>query len=651
MTSFGSESSPGPSPASATVAPGDEKTPAGGPTWRASAGNFLRRPSSYVTLLIVLGFLAILFTGTSFSLFLWSTVIVYAMAAIGQDWLIGKAGQISIGGAAFMGIGAFGTAISAGSPLHYFPIPMILSMVVGAGVGLAVGLPALRLTGIYLVLTTLALQEVFQFWAQDYQGQNLSGLKAPPIAIGSWSLGTPKALFVLCAVLLVLAIVVLRNIYRYAPGNMWSAIREDPLASEVIGIPVSRWRLWAFVGSSALTALGGSLFAYLVGVVSYSSFSLTLGLSLVVMVFLGGTGSPLGVLIGAAAVTLLPQGIQDLSNEIPNTTSFGTWLAANEGSLENMIYGLALIAILLFEPSGLAGIGRKVSRAVARRWHRYQARAVVAPAPPLVAGDVAAQAPAPAAVPAAGVAVSDTAESAAYAARESLLVIENLTVTYRNGAQGVADLSLAVPRDSIVAVVGRNGAGKTTTLRAIAGFIGSEHVRLKGSVHFDGADITGMSPRQSGRRGAVLVPERSKVFTSLTVAEHFKADGIRGSRQDEMLDKFPGLRTFLHRKAGHLSGGERQLLAIALAVARRPQLLLVDELSLGLSPIATKSILRELARIRAEEHLSILLVDQAASAIASVVDYYYLIEGGTIVGRGLAAEISEEQVRAAMIGA
>jgi ABC-type branched-subunit amino acid transport system ATPase component len=226
----------------------------------------------------------------------------------------------------------------------------------------------------------------------------------------------------------------------------------------------------------------------------------------------------------------------------------------------------------------------------------------------------------------------------------------DVSVTYRNGAQGIQHVNLVIEHGSIVAIVGRNGAGKTSTLQAIAGFIPAERVRVRGSVKWNDEEIIRSSPRRTGRSGIVLVPERFKVFPSLTVREHFKADGISSSRTDQCLDQFEGIKTFVTRKGGQLSGGERQLLGIALATCRDPKLLLVDELSLGLSPIATQEIVAQLKMVRDAQGISILLVDQAASAISDVVDYYYLLEGGTVIGEGSAEEMTQTKIQAAVMG-
>jgi branched-chain amino acid transport system permease protein len=610
---------------------------------------------SYLYLLAIAVCLWLFAGNNSYNLFLASTVVVYAIAAIGQDWLIGRAGQVSIGGAAFMGIGAFTTVATTNTPFGHFPIPLIIAALSGAIVGVVVGLPASRLGGLYLVLTTLALQFVFGFVAQEYQGSRLGGIAAPALSLFGANLAGARSMFILDVVLLLVVVVLLHNLYRYAPGNMWRAIRDDPLAAGTMGISVARWRMLAFVGSSAVTAVAGCLFAYLVSVVSYTTFTLDLGISLIVMVYVGGVGAPLGIIVGAAVVTYLPNLLTDLTNLAPAGSSTNTFLQKNAGTLESLVYGLLLVIVLLFEPEGLAGIARRLLALASRLVRRARSAPAAATRPADSPAEAAARTPPaePHAAPPVQVTEPEP-DSPARAddgrAADALLSVRGLSIRYSNGGAGASDIDLDIPPGSVTAIVGRNGAGKTSTLRGIAGFLPAERVRVSGSVIWKGQEIIGSGPQRTGRLGISLVPERFKVFPSLTVTEHFRAGGISGKREAECLEQFAGLRRFVNTKGGLLSGGERQLLAIALSVARHPRLLMVDELSLGLSPVATGSILDELARAQREERFAILLVDQAAGQISRFVEHYYLLEAGSIIGQGSAEEISVSQLRETVIG-
>lgn len=228
-----------------------------------------------------------------------------------------------------------------------------------------------------------------------------------------------------------------------------------------------------------------------------------------------------------------------------------------------------------------------------------------------------------------------------------LLAVEALEVAYHRTAVALHGVSLKVMPQTIVAVLGNNGAGKTTTLRAISGFIGLDDARVTGgSIAFAGARIENEPPHANAARGIVLVPERDKVFPNLTVAENLivaashRANATERRRIEALVFQFfPALAPLRQRLAGLLSGGERQMLALGSAIVCKPELLLVDELSLGLAPVAIEDLTRRVATIRKELGISILLVEQNAAVALAVADYGYVLENGRVVLEGAAAEL------------
>lgn len=294
-------------------------------------------------------------------------VVVYAIAALGQDLLMGRDGQISLGAAAFMAIGAFVTAGLDPASWAPFPVPLVLSALAGGVVGLGVGFIGLRFRGLYLALATLALQFIVAFAGQRYQGVNSGGMVVGIPHIGSLSLGSGRGLFLMLVVVLVLVILALSGIYGRAPGRAWAAIRQGEEAAAVAGVDVTKWKLLAFVSSSALTALGGSLYAYVIGTVSYVPFSLDLLISILTIVFVGGLGSISGALVGSVFVVMLPHWLNSLAAQVSSTSGFGSWLSSNAAELSIAVYGLALMVVLLFERGGLVGIVNRVLDAGRRR--------------------------------------------------------------------------------------------------------------------------------------------------------------------------------------------------------------------------------------------------------------------------------------------
>jgi len=224
-----------------------------------------------------------------------------------------------------------------------------------------------------------------------------------------------------------------------------------------------------------------------------------------------------------------------------------------------------------------------------------------------------------------------------------LLKVEKLKVVYHNVSTAVEGVSLEVRENEIVALLGINGAGKTTTLRAISGFLPSDNARIvEGLIEFQNEQIQNKLPHEITRKGVVLVPERDKIFETLTVEEHLKmciasagnTKKERAAWYDLIFRYFPLLGNVKNRLAGYLSGGERQMLALSTALLCKPKLLLVDELSLGLAPIIVDELLQLLKIIRDERNITILLVEQNASAALQIADYGYVMENGRVVFAG-----------------
>jgi branched-chain amino acid transport system ATP-binding protein len=230
---------------------------------------------------------------------------------------------------------------------------------------------------------------------------------------------------------------------------------------------------------------------------------------------------------------------------------------------------------------------------------------------------------------------------------EPLLAIEGLEVVYHRAITAVQGITLAVRPQQIVALLGTNGAGKTTTLRAVSGFLGLDDARVsEGAITFKGIRIENRLPHENARRGIVLVPERDKVFPNLTVAENLMVPagawvGAAERRRREALvyEFFPQLGGLRHRVGGLLSGGERQMLALGSAIVCMPELLLVDELSLGLAPVVVEDLIGRLAAIRRELGITILMVEQSAAVALDIADCGYVMENGRIVLDGDAARL------------
>jgi branched-chain amino acid transport system ATP-binding protein len=237
-----------------------------------------------------------------------------------------------------------------------------------------------------------------------------------------------------------------------------------------------------------------------------------------------------------------------------------------------------------------------------------------------------------------------------------LLALENVEVVYHRVATAIQSVSLQVPERGLVALLGTNGAGKTTTLRAISGFLGADDAAIvAGRVVFLGESLNGRRPHEVARRGVVLVPERDKVFETLTVQENLKAlvpgRGREGLDLERVLHYFPVLADRRRQLAGYLSGGERQMLALASALLCRPRVLLVDELSFGLAPLIVENLMDLVRRLRDELGIAVVLVEQNAGAALGIADYGYVMEHGRIVYDGPRERLlAHEDVREFYLG-
>ncbi|MGH3758368.1 ABC transporter ATP-binding protein [Actinophytocola sp.] len=226
-----------------------------------------------------------------------------------------------------------------------------------------------------------------------------------------------------------------------------------------------------------------------------------------------------------------------------------------------------------------------------------------------------------------------------------MLSLEQVQVVYRNGALGIADVTLEVGPGTVVALLGPNGAGKTTTVRAASGFLRSEHVRIPtGRVSWQGRDMTGAEPHAFARAGVAVVPERRKVFGHLTVRENLLPMGVihKGRQYRERLDEvftlFPRIAGRHRELAGRLSGGEQQMLAIGRALIRQPSMLIIDEMTLGLHP-SMHQVLYDAVRAVVREGRAMLLVDESMALCSALADRFYLIRSGRIVREGETADM------------
>ena len=221
---------------------------------------------------------------------------------------------------------------------------------------------------------------------------------------------------------------------------------------------------------------------------------------------------------------------------------------------------------------------------------------------------------------------------------ETVLQITDVSAGYDN-VPVVRQLHLRVAAGEVVALLGANGAGKTTTLRAISGLV----KLTSGTISLAGADLASVSPTERARRGIAHVPEGRGIFFGLTVAEHFRlGQSVERADVEDVFEHFPALRGLHDRRAGLLSGGEQQMLAIACALTRNPKLLLLDELSLGLAPVIVERLLPVVRQFADERRTAVVLVEQHVRLGLEIADRAYVLAHGEVVTSGTAEHLRKD---------
>jgi branched-chain amino acid transport system permease protein len=301
------------------------------------------------------------FVASGHWVYIGSLLFISTMGALALAILTGYAGQISLGHAAFMAVGAFCSHWLANHGLPFLLVVPVV-MAIGAALGVIVGAPALRLRGLYLVVATVGFHYIVAFFINEYQTggdmlQALTGLQLPNPDLGIVVLNAPRKWYYFLLIMLVATTAFCVNLVRTRPGRAWIAVRDRDIAAAALGINVAKYKILAFVVSASLTCMTGSLLAFFIGSVSAEYFTLTLAISYLAMVVIGGAGSIAGVYLGALFVTLLPHFI---------TALFGVLGASSRVAMlyivpsQIVIFGLAMILFLMFEPKGLIGMWGRV---------------------------------------------------------------------------------------------------------------------------------------------------------------------------------------------------------------------------------------------------------------------------------------------------
>ncbi|MGC1511783.1 MAG: ATP-binding cassette domain-containing protein [Acidimicrobiales bacterium] len=561
-------------------------------------------------------------------LLLGTVAIVYSIVAISLVVLTGWAGQVSLGQFAIAGVGA----VAAGQAFSRYDLDLLLALLAGAGAGaltaVVIGLPAIRIRGLFLAVTTLGFAVTMSsyFLNPTYFSSLLPQEIERPLLLGRWSLQDETVLYYLCLAVLVDIVALVWMMRRTRSGRVMVAVRDNEPAAQARGIAVGREKFIAFAISGALAGLAGALHVFVLNGVRFGSFSPQQSFEAFSMVVIGGLTSPGGAILGAVILR---------------------WAQyVMSGGLQLVVTGAGVLLLLLVFPGGLGNVALRIRRTALRlvadragievpsliadrRVDADRGRAVREER--TVAVDITER-----------VVVDLTAPEPTRRVRPNpILRCENVDVSY-GSVQVLFGVDLEVEEGEIVALLGTNGAGKSTLLRAVTGLTPAS----SGRVIFDGRDVAKMTPEERARQGIAMMPGGRGIFPGLSVRENLRLSAWLFRRDHdevqaaiaESVELFPALGARLDEHAGLLSGGQQQMLSLAMVLIAKPKLLLIDELSLGLAPVVVGELLEVVKTLRGRG-LTIVIVEQSVNIALELAERAVFMEKGEVRFTGATAQL------------
>ena len=573
--------------------------------------------------------------------------LIYAIAAIGLSLLMGLAGQVSLGHAAFFAVGAYAQAILVTRYGVHGLLAAVVAVALACLVALLVGIPLLRLRGHYLALATLGLGIIVSVIAAEwtFTGGTSGIFGVPKPEINARTYDSPREFFWLLGPVVVLAIGVARNIVESRIGRALGAVNDSEVAAETLGVDTFRLRLQVFVLSAGYAGLAGVFFAHWLAVVNPNAANFPLSVKFLLMAVLGGLGSVWGAVVGAFAVEFLDEGLRRL---VP------VLVPGAAGEVQLIGFGIVLVLLMIFMPGGLHQAWLLVTARLRRRAgepetgrERGPSEDVGSPQPAADEGPLLEREgrPAPGTV---------------------LLEVGGLTRRF-GGVVAVSDVSFDVRAGEIFALIGPNGAGKTTCFNMVSGVLAPS----AGSVTLAGQRIDGRKPFVFARLRATRTFQNLQVFRSSTVLGNVKvgrhlrsraglarATLVLPARAEERgvteaaraVVEMVGLGREAHRPAADLPFGRQRLMEVARALALEPDLLLLDEPMAGLSGAERRELARLLRRLRAGG-MAVVLVEHDIEAVLALADRVAVLDDGRLIALGTPAEIRRDPaVIAAYLG-
>jgi ABC-type branched-subunit amino acid transport system ATPase component/branched-subunit amino acid ABC-type transport system permease component len=606
------------------------------PRWRRAApwvlaGTFL---VIYITILSSNFWAGIMAQGLALSLIFMSFVVVTGMG-----------GMVSLAQASF----ATAAGLFTGLLFQHYHVPFWAAAGAGIGVtvlvGLIVALPAIRLGGLPLALATLALailgQNVLFQW--NWLRNTTAGWTIPRPKIGVLDLSHNRTMAISLLVLVLLVMLLINNLRRSSWGRSIAAVRSSEVGAATSGVSPVRVKLALFAVSAAIAGIGGIMYAAFQTNVSDSTTPFAVGLLWLAIVVLFGIRRPAAAAYAGIASAMTPVIIGSGFHWWGWVPSWLSWNGTPSSEIPAILFGLGAVT-LARSPDGFMAANaaqryaRRVRKVESAAKAEREAQAAVAEEEAAVLAETSRHSE----LLLAEGAVRSSGEEAD--AGSGVLVVRDLRVGYGD-VQVLHGVSLAVRESSITALFGANGSGKSTLCSSIAGLVPPS----SGSITLAGEDITGVPAYRRVGRGVLVAPESRGIFPGLTVEENLMLR-LAADDRGEVYDRFPVLGDRRRILAGSLSGGEQQMLTLAPLLVRPPRLVVVDEPTLGLAPIVIDGLVSLFGELR-DRGTSILLVEEKVRDVLAIADHVAFIELGRIVWSGPRADVDNEQLIGAYLGA